>query len=178
MPNCWVVFELICRAGESRALELFGSTTHLCARCLGLYLGVLIGLAVASWLAPRAKRRAGWAPGLVVIAALANLAQVGAEQAGWLDPHAPTRLLLGLAAGVAVACLAVRRWPAAVRSAMRLPSLAVLSLLGVSLGLRSLALLESLASVGVVLAFLLVVSSIVRPRAAMPALSSAKDCVS
>jgi hypothetical protein len=115
---------------------------------------------------------------VVLLSALANLAQVGAEQAGWVGSHAPTRTALGLALGIGLALVGARAWPITLRRALRVPSLAVVAALPVAFAVGSLLLVEGVAAMGVVLAVVLVISSVIRSRAATSALPSAKDCVS
>ena len=93
--DAWFHFQ--CERDPLRMLA-FGS---VCARCLGLYVGLGLGALVAR---PRlgSRRLELW----LAFAALAMLADVGSEWLGWRPAWAPLRfgtgLALGYPAGIAV----------------------------------------------------------------------------
>lgn len=52
-------FRLLCHGMPSRSLAMFGTTMPLCARCVGIYIGLMAGLAVymlLPWLDERLLR--------------------------------------------------------------------------------------------------------------------------
>ena len=93
--DAWFHFQ--CERDPARMLTVGA----VCARCLGLYVGLGLGALVAR---PRlgSRRLELW----LALAALAMLADVGSEWLGWRPAWAPLRLGTGLAlgypAGVAV----------------------------------------------------------------------------
>ena len=93
-------FALQCERDPARMLS-FGA---VCARCLGLYVGLGLG-------ALAARPRAAWPRlELALVAAVALLlADVGSEAWGWRGPSASLRLVTGLLLGyVAGATVIVR----------------------------------------------------------------------
>jgi uncharacterized membrane protein len=107
MLNGWFSFQ--CERDPARLLA-FGA---VCARCLGIYAGMVLGaLGVGQKLAPR------WLEVGLGLAALAMLADVASEVLGWRPAWAPLRvgtgLLLGLT-GTAVALGAFNAWAAGAR---------------------------------------------------------------
>jgi hypothetical protein len=87
--DAWFSFQ--CRQDPERALRLWGAPTPVCARCLGLYLGLAVG-AIAGL--PRLPLRgfATW----VGLAAAALLAHALLARGTALDA-APIRLAAGIA---------------------------------------------------------------------------------
>jgi uncharacterized membrane protein len=91
----------------ARSPHLAGAPLAVCDRCLGLYSGLVFGIA-GVWGARRLWRRAGRADGLVLLAAALPM---GADWAGpllglWANTpwsRSATGLLFGLAAGSFVA---------------------------------------------------------------------------
>lgn len=51
-----LVFRVLCHGIPTRSLELFGTPMPLCARCTGIYLGLLAGL-IAFFILPRIQER-------------------------------------------------------------------------------------------------------------------------
>ena len=51
-----LVFRLMCHGIPSRCLDLFGVPMPICARCVGIYAGLLAGL-IAFWLLPIVTER-------------------------------------------------------------------------------------------------------------------------
>jgi len=105
--DAWFHFQ--CERDPARML----AAGAVCARCLGLYVGLGLGALVAR---PRlrSRRLELW----LALAALAMLADVGSEWLGWRPTWAPLRfgtgLALGYPAGVAVVAGLVA-WVAAER---------------------------------------------------------------
>jgi len=82
----------ICHQRPERSWELWGRSLAVCVRCLGLYVGALLGAAAGLRF---------WKP-----AAAAALAVLGAdwlvEAIGWLGSRPPWRFAIGLAAGALI----------------------------------------------------------------------------
>ena len=86
----------------------------VCARCLGLYVGVGVGALIV-----RPRLRAPWLEVWLALTVLAMLADVASEALGWRPAWAPLRLATGLALGYTAgvnAIVALREW--ASRSAL------------------------------------------------------------
>jgi len=84
----------LCHRVPARTLSVLGAPMSVCSRCLGLVVGLGVGLAVGRpvWLVRSARALA-----LTVVAGLAVMAAEWASQeAGWHDVFHPTRLLSGL----------------------------------------------------------------------------------
>lgn len=91
-------FRFICHGLPARSLALFGTTMPICARCVGIYVGLAAGLiafAAMPWVSERVMR-------LVAFAAVTPLALDGFTQLfGLRESTNPLRLATGLAAGLA-----------------------------------------------------------------------------
>jgi uncharacterized membrane protein len=93
-----LLFRLMCHGMPQRCLELFGVPMPLCARCVGIYAGMLGGI-VAFWAVPLLRERVmrGFA-----LAAVAPLALDGLTQlTGLRESTNPLRLATGAIAGLA-----------------------------------------------------------------------------
>lgn len=93
-----LLFRLMCHGIPHRCLELFGVPMPLCARCVGIYGGMLAGI-VAFWAVPLLRERVmRW----FAVAALTPLAIDGLTQlAGLRESTNPLRLATGAIAGMA-----------------------------------------------------------------------------
>jgi uncharacterized membrane protein len=93
-----VLFRLMCHGMPHRCLELFGVPMPLCARCVGIYGGMLLGI-VAFWAVPLLRERVmRW----FAFAALTPLAIDGLTQlTGLRESTNPLRLVTGTIAGLA-----------------------------------------------------------------------------
>jgi uncharacterized membrane protein len=93
-----LLFRVMCHGRVERSLELFGVPMPICARCAGIYAGLLAGLA-AFWLIPMLQERV---MRMVAFAALIPLAMDGLTQlAGLRESTNPLRIATGIAAGLA-----------------------------------------------------------------------------
>ncbi|MDP9192425.1 MAG: DUF2085 domain-containing protein [Acidobacteriota bacterium] len=93
-----VLFRMMCHGRVERSLELFGVPMPICARCTGIYLGMLAGLFaiwIIPWLRERVMRR-------VAFIAVIPLAVDGLTQlTGLRESVNPLRIATGLIAGLA-----------------------------------------------------------------------------
>jgi uncharacterized membrane protein len=93
-----MLFRMMCHGKVERCLELFGVPMPICARCTGIYLGMLAGLFaiwIIPWLRERVMRK-------VAFIALIPLAVDGLSQlTGLRESVNPLRIATGLIAGLA-----------------------------------------------------------------------------
>jgi uncharacterized membrane protein len=93
-----LAFRLMCHGIPSRCLDLFGVPMPICARCVGIYAGLLAGL-IAFWLLPIATERV---MRTIAFIAVTPLAIDGLTQLARLrESTNPLRLATGIAAGLA-----------------------------------------------------------------------------
>ena len=93
-----LLFRVMCHGIPSRCVEVFGVPMPICARCLGIYAGLLVGLLafrVLPWISERAMR-------IAAFLAVTPLAIDGLTQlTGLRESTNPLRLATGIAAGFA-----------------------------------------------------------------------------
>lgn len=97
-PKWRLLFRIMCHGKPERCLELFDVPMPLCARCVGIYAGMLAGL-LLFWAVPllREKVMRG-----IAFAAAAPLAIDGLTQlTGLRESTNPLRIATGLIAGLA-----------------------------------------------------------------------------
>lgn len=93
-----LLFRLMCHGLPHRCLELFDVPMPICARCVGIYGGMLAGI-VAFWAVPLLRERV---MRTFAIAAVTPLALDGLTQlAGLRESTNPLRLATGAIAGLA-----------------------------------------------------------------------------
>lgn len=91
-------FRIMCHGLVQRCLELFGVPMPICARCVGIYGGLLVGL-LAFWMIPILSERV---MRVFAFAAVTPLAIDGLTQlAGLRESTNPLRLATGVVAGFA-----------------------------------------------------------------------------
>lgn len=91
-------FRLICHGMAGRCLELWGVPMPVCARCVGVYAGLLAGLAAFAAVPRLGERVARW----LAMVAVTPLAVDGLTQlAGLRESTNALRIATGLAAGFA-----------------------------------------------------------------------------
>jgi uncharacterized membrane protein len=83
--DAWFSFQ--CHREDARALV----ASSVCARCLGIYVGLALGALVG-----RPRLRPAWHIAWLVLAAAALLADVFTEALGWRPPSALLRFMTGL----------------------------------------------------------------------------------
>ena len=93
-----LLFRIMCHGIPRRCLELFGEPMPLCARCVGIYAGMLCGI-IAFWAVPLLRERVMRA---FAFACLTPLAIDGLTQlTGLRESTNPLRLATGAIAGLA-----------------------------------------------------------------------------
>lgn len=101
-------FHPVCHQISARSPHLFGEPTAVCARCLGLYAGVLIGACILPWL-PSLTRALEAHPRLMVL----FWVPMGLDLVVWSNTMT-TRWLSGALAALPIALfvrLALEQWP-------------------------------------------------------------------
>ena len=112
---------LICHQRPERSFHVNGAQLPVCARCMGLYVGGLLGVFVWAWIAgvgstPALRVRAFTASTrfrtLLIVAAIPTVFSLATALAGLWDPgnarRAVLALPLGLVIGVVVTAVAAR----------------------------------------------------------------------
>lgn len=93
-----LLFRVMCHGKVERSLELFGVPMPICARCTGIYAGLLAGL-FAFWIIPVLSEKA---MRMTAFAALIPLAVDGLTQAtGLRESTNGLRIATGVVAGLA-----------------------------------------------------------------------------
>jgi uncharacterized membrane protein len=93
-----LLFRIMCHGMAERSLTLFGAPMPICARCVGIYAGMLVGI-VAFWAVPLLRERV---MRIFAMACVAPLAIDGLTQlAGLRESTNPLRLATGAVAGMA-----------------------------------------------------------------------------
>jgi uncharacterized membrane protein len=93
-----LLFRIMCHGRAERSLELFATPMPLCARCVGIYGGMLAGILVF-WAVPllREKVMRGFAVAALIPLALDGLTQL----TGLRESTNPLRVATGVIAGLA-----------------------------------------------------------------------------
>ncbi|HUP50629.1 MAG TPA: DUF2085 domain-containing protein [Thermoanaerobaculia bacterium] len=103
-PQWRLLFRIFCHGIPERSLVLLGEAMPICARCFGIYAGLLGGIAVFAvlpWIEERAAR-------LLAFAAVLPIGIDGVTQAAGLRLSTnPLRIATGLAAAIAFAAWAL-----------------------------------------------------------------------
>lgn len=93
-----LLFRLMCHGKIERCLEVFGAPMPICARCVGIYAGMLLGmLAFRAAMLLRERVMRGFAFAAVIPLALDGLTQL----AGLRESTNELRVATGVAAGIA-----------------------------------------------------------------------------
>jgi uncharacterized membrane protein len=98
---------LICHQRPERSFHLAGAQLPVCARCLGIYAGAALGVIVASWSVPYARRVPGLPAVALLISALPTVVTLVVEWFGLWDPGNVLRAAAGMILGAGVAVVVV-----------------------------------------------------------------------
>ena len=94
-----LLFRLFCHGKAERCLELFGAPMPICARCVGIYGGMLLGI-LAFWAVPLLREKV---MRVVALVCAAPLAIDGFTQlSGFRESTNDLRIATGVVAGIAV----------------------------------------------------------------------------
>lgn len=93
-----IPFRALCHGIASHSLTLAGTPMPLCARCSGIYLGMLAGIATARFIRPAIVRMT---KSSVIVFALPMLIDGGTQALGIRTSTNELRLVTGLLAGFA-----------------------------------------------------------------------------
>lgn len=96
-----LLFRLMCHGKVERCLDLFGVPMPICARCVGIYAGMLAGI-VAFWAVPLLRERVMRTVAFVCVVPLAidGLTQLAGLRESTNDLRIATGLVAGLAFGL------------------------------------------------------------------------------
>jgi len=105
-----MLFRLMCHGKVERCLELFGAPMPICARCVGIYGGMLLGI-LAFWAVPllREKVMRGVAIAAAVPLALDGLTQLTGLRESTNELRIATGVIAGLAFGLWILSAVERR---------------------------------------------------------------------
>lgn len=109
-PKWRLLFRVMCHGLERRCLELFDVPMPICARCTGIYAGLLLGLA-AFWLIPLLREKVMRAVAVIAVAPLAldGLTQLTGLRESTNELRIATGVVAGLAFGLWVLSAVERR---------------------------------------------------------------------
>ncbi len=105
-----LLFRLMCHGKVERCLTLFGARMPICARCVGIYAGMLLGI-LAFWAVPllREKVMRGVAFAATVPLALDGLTQLAGLRESTNELRIATGVIAGLAFGLWILSAVERR---------------------------------------------------------------------
>ena len=105
-----LLFRLMCHGKVERCLDLFGVPMPLCARCVGIYAGMLVGI-LAFWAVPLLRERVMRIVAIVCTIPLAadGLTQLAGLRESTNDLRVATGLLAGMAFGLWILSAVERR---------------------------------------------------------------------
>lgn len=112
-----LLFRIMCHGRPERSLDFAGVAMPICARCLGIYAGLLAGLAVF-WLIPYLRERLvrPFAIAAVVPLAVDGLTQLAGLRESTNELRIVTGVIAGLAFGIWVLSAVERTEPVAFRT--------------------------------------------------------------
>lgn len=96
-----MLFRLMCHGKVERCLELFGAPMPICARCVGIYAGMLLGI-LAFWAVPLLREKVMRIVAIVCVAPLAldGLTQLSGLRESTNGLRVATGVIAGLAFGL------------------------------------------------------------------------------
>lgn len=105
-----LLFRLMCHGKVERCLELFGAPMPICARCVGIYAGMLLGI-LAFWAIPLLREKVMRTVALVCAAPLAidGLTQLTGLRESTNELRIATGIVAGLAFGLWILSAVERR---------------------------------------------------------------------
>lgn len=105
-----LLFRLMCHGRMERCLELFGAPMPVCARCVGIYAGMLLGI-LAFWAIPLLREKVMRTVALVCVVPLAidGLTQLSGLRESTNELRVATGIVAGLAFGLWILSAVERR---------------------------------------------------------------------
>jgi uncharacterized membrane protein len=105
-----MLFRLMCHGKVERCLELFGAPMPICARCVGIYGGMLLGI-LAFWAVPLLREKVMRIVAIVCVAPLAldGLTQLSGLRESTNGLRIATGIIAGLAFGLWILSAVERR---------------------------------------------------------------------
>jgi uncharacterized membrane protein len=105
-----LLFRLMCHGKVERCLELFGAPMPICARCVGIYAGMLLGI-LAFWAIPLLREKVMRAFALICTLPLAidGLTQLAGLRESTNELRVATGVVAGLAFGLWILSAVERR---------------------------------------------------------------------
>lgn len=112
-----LLFRIMCHGRPERSLAIADVAMPICARCVGIYAGLLVGLA-AFWLIPYLRERVvrPFALAAVIPLAVDGLTQLAGLRESTNELRIATGIIAGLAFGMWVLSAVERSEPALVRT--------------------------------------------------------------
>jgi uncharacterized membrane protein len=107
LPQPWrgvyLIGDRLCHQREDRSFVVGGNEMAFCARCTGVWIGLVVGLVVMACLVVPVDSRLGW---MVVVGLIPMAVDGGGQLVGWWVSTNAIRFVTGLAAGVVggIAC--------------------------------------------------------------------------
>lgn len=105
-----MLFRLMCHGKIERCLELFGAPMPICARCVGIYAGMLLGI-LAFWAIPLLRERVMRVVAFVAVTPLAidGLTQLSGLRESTNELRVATGIIAGIAFGLWILSAVERR---------------------------------------------------------------------
>ncbi|MGZ8868910.1 MAG: DUF2085 domain-containing protein [Thermoanaerobaculia bacterium] len=105
-----MLFRLMCHGKIERSLELFGAPMPICARCVGIYAGMLLGI-LAFWAIPLLRERVMRVVAFVAVTPLAidGLTQLSGLRESTNELRVTTGIVAGFAFGLWILSAVERR---------------------------------------------------------------------
>ncbi|MGZ5445254.1 MAG: DUF2085 domain-containing protein [Thermoanaerobaculia bacterium] len=105
-----MLFRLMCHGKIERSLELFGAPMPICARCVGIYAGMLLGI-LAFWAIPLLRERVMRVVAFVAVTPLAidGLTQLSGLRESTNELRVATGIVAGFAFGLWILSAVERR---------------------------------------------------------------------
>jgi uncharacterized membrane protein len=101
LPQPWqsvyAIGDRLCHQMEDRSFILGGNEMAFCARCTGVWIGMLIGLVLMAFVEIPLDNRLAWA---VVVGLVPMAVDGGGQFLGWWESVNPIRFVTGLSAGL------------------------------------------------------------------------------
>lgn len=95
--SVYMAGDRLCHQREDRSFVLGGNEMAFCARCTGVWIGMLLGVVVMALVEVPIDSRLGW---IVMVGLVPLMVDGGGQFLGWWESTNPIRLVTGLSAGI------------------------------------------------------------------------------